>query len=313
MKRWMWVWMVGVMVGLAGCGGAATVSPAGEGDASAESLQVVATTTLVGDVVRQVAGEAVTVTVLMPVGADPHTFTATPQDVALLAGADLVFVNGFEFEEGLMPLIESNVAPEKIIAVSAGIEPLEGEEHAEGEEDSHEAGDPHTWWDVANVMVWVANVRNGLNAADPANAEMYTANGAAYMAELEALDAWVAEEVAKIPADKRVLVTDHDTMSYFAARYGFEVVGAVIPGSSTSAQPSAQELAALQTLIAAEGVSAVFVGTTVNPQLAEQVAADAGIEIVSLYTDSLSAVDGPASSYIAFMRRNIASIVTALQ
>jgi ABC-type Zn uptake system ZnuABC Zn-binding protein ZnuA len=147
---------------------------------------------------------------------------------------------------------------------------------------------------------------------DPANAETYRANAAAYIAELTALDEWIEEQVAQVPPERRKLVTDHEVFGYFAQRYGFEQVGAVISGVSTLAEPSAQEMAALQERIGELDVPAIFVGTTVNPTLAESVARDTGTQIVELYTGSLSDAGGPAPTYIEYMRYNVSRIVEAL-
>lgn len=314
-----------VTLSLAGCATTATPTPT----SAAQPLPVVATTTLIGDVVAVVGGENIALTVLMPVGAEPHSFQPTPQDVARLSGAALVFVNGFGLEEGLLPLIESSVAPERIVAVSEGITPLAGaeeHEHEEGtEEHEHEeatpageAGhahpvDPHTWLDPNNVIVWTRTIAQALAQADPAHRADYEARAQAYIAELEALDAWIRQEVAAIPPANRLLVTDHLVFGYFAHRYGFEQLGAVIPGFSTLAEPSAQELAALEDAIRAAGVKAVFVSTTVSPGVVERVARDTGIRLYTLYTHSLSAPDGPAPTYLELMRYNVRTLVEGLK
>jgi ABC-type Zn uptake system ZnuABC Zn-binding protein ZnuA len=162
-------------------------------------------------------------------------------------------------------------------------------------------------------MVWVSNVETALSALDPEHASLYAANAQVYLAELEALDAEIRAMVDQIPPEKRKLVTDHDSYSYYALDYGFEVIGAVIPGFSTLAAASAQELAALQDQAVAEDVQAIFVGNTVNPGLAQRMAEDLGIRVVPLYSDSLSDADGPAASYVTFMRYNTAAIVEALR
>jgi manganese/iron transport system substrate-binding protein len=163
------------------------------------------------------------------------------------------------------------------------------------------------------VMHWVEIIEHALSELDPANTEAYESSAIAYLAELEALDNEIAAAVAAIPVENRKLVTDHETFGYFAARYGFEVIGAVIPSFSTLAAPSAQELAALQRQIEAEGVQAIFVGSTVNPSLSGQIAGDVDVEVVPLYADSLSEPSGPAPTYIDMMRHNVTAIVEALE
>jgi ABC-type Zn uptake system ZnuABC Zn-binding protein ZnuA len=163
------------------------------------------------------------------------------------------------------------------------------------------------------VQHWVAKIEHVLSTLDPANAGAYQAAAATYHDELNQLEAEITAAVAAIPSEQRKLVTDHEVFGYFAAHYGFTVVGSVVPGLSTLAAPSAQELAALQDQIRAEEVKAVFVGNTVNPDLAEQLANDLGIQVVPLYSESLSAADGPAATYLDFMRYNVQAIVAALK
>lgn len=309
-----------------------------------EALNVVATTNIIGDVVGQVGGEHINLTMLMPVGADPHSFEPTPREVSTIADADVVFVNGFQLEETLLPVIEnSGIAPEHIIPISVGINTIEfgsdhdheheGEEQgeesensslpglfadtalaSEGEEHEHQHSgvDPHTWMSPVNVMVWTDNVAAVLTTLDSANADTYTANAASYTSELQDLDAWIEEQIAQIPAENRELVTDHTAFGYYAHEYGLEQIGAVVPAYSTLAETSAQELAELQEAIAGVDVPAIFVGTTVNPDLAEQVAADTGVQLLPVYTGSLSDADGSAPTYIALMRYNTTQFVTGL-
>lgn len=285
--------------------------------AAGEKLHVVATTNLVADVVTQVGGDRITLHTLMGPGVDPHSYSTTPQDLRTLEEAQVVFINGLHLEEALTDLLGGLTAP--VVPVNAGVTPRAmgeehgGEQHAEGEEHHHEGGDPHTWQRVANVKVWVENIEGSLSQLDPANAEAYHTAAEAYLAELDALDAEIRAKIETIPPERRKLVTDHETFGYFADEYGFTIVGALIPSLSTAAEPSAQALAALQDQLTAAGVAAIFVGTTVNPRLAEQMAQDLGIQVVSLYSDSLSAPDGPAASYLAFMRYNVDAIVEALQ
>jgi ABC-type Zn uptake system ZnuABC Zn-binding protein ZnuA len=191
----------------------------------------------------------------------------------------------------------------------------EGERDHEGEyegEHDHMGADPHVWTDPHSVMVWAGNIADSLGVLDPANADTYETNAQTYVEELEKLDEWIEEQVARVAPHDRQLVTDHTAFGYFAKRYGFDQVGAVIPGYSTLAEPSARELARLEGAIENRGVKAVFVGLTVNPDLARRVAEDTGTKLVFLYTGSLSEPDGPAGDYMAFMRYNVNAIVDAL-
>lgn len=280
-------------------------------------LKVVATTTIVGDVVKQVAGDLVELKLLMPASADPHAYQPTPQDLATVAEADLIFINGLGFEQFLQEMLENAGTTNPVISVSEGIEPLElteAEHHKEAEEEHHHGTtDPHVWWNPQNVQQWSQNISQALTQADPIHADLYQANAQQYQQELETLDQWVAEQVSQIPPEQRVLVTDHDSLGYLADRYQFEIVGAIIPAYSTAAAPSAQELSALQTVIVEHGAKAIFVGNTANPQLAAQLAQDLGVQWVMIYTDSLSEADGPASSYLNLVRYTVKVIVAALK
>ncbi len=291
--------------------------------ASNGKLTVVATTTLIGDVAAKVGGDLIELSVMMPAGVDPHSFEPAPADLSKVADADLVLVNGIEFEAFLEKLIENAGDEAKVVTVSEGIETIAlveavdehaDEEHAD-EEHAHDHGefDPHVWQDPNNGIVWVNQMADALSARDSANAATYRANADAYISELQTLDTWIKEQIAQIPEANRRLVTEHGTLGYFAARYGFEVVGAAIPGFSTLAEPSAQELAELADDIRDLDVKAIFVGNTVNANVASQIAQDTGIQLVPIYTDSLSPADGPAASYLDFMKFNVEAIVGALK
>lgn len=314
---------------------AACAAPSPVPQTAGRKLRVVSTTTIVGDVVANVAGDAVELSVLLPVGADPHVFTPTPQDVAKISQADLIFANGAGLEEFLAALLESAGAKEKTFELSHGVQLLEGIPHAaehEGEHSheeqeahkgehsqegehahEHRAGDPHVWFDPNLVMVWVQNAANVLSEKDPQNASLYQKNAKEYSAQLQELDKWIRGQVESIPQENRQLVTDHLAFGYFAKQYGFRQVGAILPGFSTLSQPSAQELAALEDAIRQLGVRAIFVGTTVNPSLAQRVSEDTGVKLVFLYTGSLSEKGGPADTYLNFMRYNVNAIVEALK
>lgn len=289
---------------LIACTGSQPV-PAADG-----KLKVVATTTLVGDVVAAIGGDNIDVAILLPPGAEPHSFQPTPKDVAALSKADLVFVNGLNLEEVLMPTLENALGKGKIVAVSEGVQTIE----LAGEEASaHGGGDPHTWTDPNNVMVWADNISRALSQAEPAHATAYAANAAAYRKQLVEIDQWVKEQVAHVPEANRKLVTDHAVFGYFAKRYGFEQVGAVIPGFSALAEPSAQEMAALEDTIHRLGVKAIFTGNTVNSTLSQRVADDTGVKLVFIYTDSLSPPDGPVPTYLEWVRHNVSAFVEALR
>lgn len=297
---------------LAGCTPA--TAPAG----SDGKLQVVATTTIVGDVVKQIGGDAIDLRVLLPVGADPHSFDPAPADVVTISKADVIFINGAGLEEFMTQLLENANSTAPVIAVSHGIELINqtaDEDPAQGEEAGHEhtGGDPHTWTDPNNVMIWVDNIVAELSRLDPAHADLFTANADRYTGQLQTLDAWVRGQVSLIPEANRKIVTDHPAFGYFAQRYGFEQVGAVISSFSTMAEPSAQDIAALEDTIRMLGVKAVFVGRTVSPDLARRVADDTGTQLVPLYTGSLGEAGSTAATYLDFIRANVNAFVQALR
>ena len=440
-------------------------------DDQADRLQIVASYSILQDVVQNVAGDAADVSVVMPVGADPHTFEPTPRDLTAVADADVVFTNGALFEEGLLEAIENADTDISIIEVSACVNiipfgaaghahdegedhdhegeemamaeegedhdheegedhdheegedhdheegedhdheegedhdhehegeavammtgdmsaiaamcaehqaqydaihdlrhdeehesegeevarveedhdhehsssialgPLytldcsaghghehehededdheEGEAHDEGEEHAHEHGegscDPHVWMEPHNVMRWTMVIRDTLIAIDPANAATYEVNAAAYLFELDNLmHDRVMPSVETIPEENRVLVTNHESMGYFAARFEFEVVTTLIPGGATGVEPSAADVAEVIDLINEEGVPVIFAETTVSDAVAEQIAAETGAEIVTLFSGSLSGEDGPAATYVDYISYNVTAIVEAL-
>jgi len=282
-----------------------------------ERLRVVATTTLVGDVVHAIGGDAIELTLLLPVGADPHTFEPTPQDVAAVADAHVIFVNGAGLEVFLDRLLRNAGGNTALVAVSDGVEwrRLEDghEDQAHQAEPGDEEIDPHVWFNPLNVVVWTQNIERALSTLDPANAGGYAANAREYRIALQELDTWIVDQVVRVPQARRKLITDHAMFGYFVDRYGFEQAGAVFPGFSSAAEPSAQDLAALIDTIREYDVPAIFVGTTVNPNLARRMADDTGIQVVLLYTGSLSEAGGPADSYLSLMRHDVSAIVRALE
>ena len=439
--------------------------PGAPAQAAGPGLHVVAVETFLADIARQVAGERLTITALMPIGADPHSFEPAPGDMTRVADSQVLIINGAGFEEFLTELLENVGGERHVIEAAAGLtsrtaregeeammsdeekaevlcsivadmqpEPLKAgadltsatplaaepaDESArpasEASEVEHEHGmhflrlslplagedgyagfvsfqaahagdyeiatasgqltlqasdgatleaessfpmacagleqvslfelapgtyrlqlsafkapevplllgmaaghhheaDPHFWLDPNLTIRYVENIRDGLSQVDPDGAADYATNAAAYIQQLKELDAWIVEQVQQIPPERRLLVTNHESFGYFADRYGFKIVGTVLPSVSTGASPSAQQLARLIDRIRASGAPAVFLETGSDPRLAEQVAAETGAKVVTdLYTHSLTEPDGPAPSYLAMMRHNVTQIVNALK
>jgi ABC-type Zn uptake system ZnuABC Zn-binding protein ZnuA len=271
--------------------------------------RVLAVESFLADIAQNVAGNRLTIDTLIPLGADPHAYQPTPQDAARISDADVLILNGANLEAFLDPILQNAGSHQQlIIKAAAG---LTARPDPSGENPD---GDPHFWLDPNNVIKYVENIRDGLSQADPSGKSAYAANAENYITELQTLDSWISSQVQKVPLARRQLVTNHDTFGYFAARYGFIIVGAIVPSISSGAAPSAQELAALIDSIRSTGVPAIFLETGTNPQLADQIASETGVKVVSgLYMHSLSPMDGPASTYISMMKYDVTAIVEALK
>lgn len=290
---------------------------------SGQPLRVVATTGLVGDAVRQVGGAAIDLTVLMGAGQDPHAYQPAAADLAAVADADLIFVNGWNLEEGLLGDL-ATIGDAPLVPISAGVTPREIDEsdpnsahgHGNGTA-SHGPADPHVWQDVAHVAQWVENARLALGAADPANAALYDANAAAYQARLAQLDAELRRTLAAIPPARRVFVTNHDNLGYLADAYDFEIVGALIPSISSLAEPTAAALAGLIDTMRATAICAVVVEANAAGQLARvlqnELTGCDEVRLIALYTDALGAPGSGAATYPDMMRANAAALVEGLR
>jgi manganese/iron transport system substrate-binding protein len=290
---------------------AACSTPQAEGGDA--PLKVVATTTIVGDVVSQIGGEAIDLKVLLPPGSDPHSFQPAPKDLVSVADADVVFANGAGLEAFLEPLVQNAGGSAQVVDLSEGTSLVESQDVHANEKETNSSGDPHTWFDPANVEAWTAYIEEALSAADPEHAADYEANAQAYRAKLQELDAWIEQQVELIPQANRKLFTDHASFTYFANRYGFEQVGAVIPAYSTLAEPSAKDLASIESAMREFSVKTIFTSEAANRALLERVAQDTGASLVRLYNGSLSEADGPAATYLDFMRFDVEALVEALK
>jgi zinc/manganese transport system substrate-binding protein len=302
---------------LAACG---TSSPDEDAADSAQGVSVVATTTMLGDVVAQVTACAGgSTTTLMPVGADPHDFSPSSEQVASIVAADLVVANGLGLEEGLADAIESaEVDGATVLEVAELVDPIEfgGHGHADEEEHSGEEEhgdlDPHFWHDAMRMATAAQLVGDELAAAT--GDDTFSECGQQVADDLRGTDAEVREILSRLDDDQRVLVTDHDALGYFAEAYDFEVAGVVIPGGATLAEPSSQELADLVQVITQEGVPAIFSNTAAPSDLTDGVAAEAGatVEVVELYVGSLGPQGSGAQTYAGMMLANAQRIADAL-
>ena len=289
--------------------------------AGGEPLVVVVTTNILADVVANILGEDGEVTVLLPVGVDPHDYRPSSSDVTLLHKADLVVASGLRLEEGLVDVLATAVEDGiNLIEVAEALDPIEftapahhGDDEEEGdEEEDHGNLDPHFWMDPLRVAKAARLVAEQLVALAPSIE--WTARADAYASLLEELDAEIQDILAPIPEENRKLLTNHDSLGYFANRYGFEIIGVVIPSGATLADPSSAGLAGLVEEIEEEGVQAIFAETVEPSSLAHAVAAEVGpgVEVVEIYSGSLGEPGSGADSLIGMLRTNAQRIVEAL-
>lgn len=287
---------------------------------AAGKLPVVASFSILADLVSAVGGERVSVTALVGPDADAHVYDPAPQDVARLARARLLVVNGLGFEGWMARLAGSAHYRGVTVVASQGVvarhpehaDDHEGHDHHDHHGHDHDHGDPHAWQDPRNVMVYVANIADALARLDPDGSAVYRANAAAYQAKLRELDAWAQARFAAIaPANRRV-ITAHAAFNYLAARYGIAVDS--LQALSTQSEPSVRAMADLVRRMRRDGTRAVFVENLHNARLLTQLAAEAGVAVgPKLYSDALSAADGPAPTYLAMMRYNVGQLVRGMQ
>lgn len=263
-------------------------------------------TSFLADIAQNVAGDRFVVESLLPLGVDPHTFQPKPADAAKVAASNVVILNGAEYEQFIGPLLSNAGGEHVVIRASSGLTP-----RPSTRDEGHEAGDPHFWLDPNLVITYVENIRDGLIAADPEGAKMYSSNAESYIKQLQDLDSWIQTRVDTLPPEERLLVTNHEALGYFADRYGFAIVGTVIPGLSSEASPSAQEMAVLVEQIRAGNVIAIFLDASDNPALARQISEDTNVNVITdLHLESLTSAEGPAPTYIEMMKHNATLIIT---
>jgi zinc/manganese transport system substrate-binding protein len=299
-----------VVVALAGC--AADAAGTGGGSSSAGALAVVATTPEVADFVRSIGGSDVAVTQIIKPNVDPHEYEPTPADIQAIGAAKIVVKNGVGLEKWLDQTIESAGFNGTVVDASQGVPLRKGDP---GDEEEAE-GDPHIWHNPLNAKIMVADIEKGLVAADPARAATYQQNLTDYSAKLDKLDADNLAAFAKLPADQRKLVTNHDAFGYYVDRYKLQFVGSVIPSMDTSAELSAKQLQDLVAKIKATGTKAIFTESSLPPKTAEAIAQQAGVKVVggedALYGDSLGAQGTQQGTYLGAEEHNTATIVQAL-
>jgi zinc/manganese transport system substrate-binding protein len=290
-----------VVAAIAGCGSSDSSS------AAPGAIDVVVTTTQLGDVVGAVGGEAVDVHQILKPNTDPHDYEPRPKDIQETAGAKLVVTSGDDLDAWMGEVIDNAGGDPAVLDAGAG-RPVT----LPGEDEGREASrfDPHWWHDPRNVEYAVTRIRDALVKADPKATAKIDAGAETYLAKLRALDAGIATCLAKVPATQRKLVTDHDAFGYFAHRYDIDVVGAVIPSQTTQAQPSAGDLAKLTKVIEREHVKAIFPESSINPKLADAIARETSASADhTLYGDTLGPADSEGATYLGMETANADAMV----
>ncbi len=288
MRRWFWLALLALVT---------LVGPA----RAQERLNLVASFSILADLVRNVGGDKVNVAALVGPEGDAHVYRPTPADARKVAEAKLLFINGLGMEGWLPRLVQSAGGKATIITVTDGIAPLK----------LGSAFDPHAWQSVANAKIYVANIRDALVTAAPANAAAFRTNADSYLAELDALDREARQAVAAIPEARRKVISTHRAFGYFAAAYGIEFIAPV--GVSTESEPSARDIAGIITQIKKAKIPAIFLENVSDPRLIQRIAEETGARIGgTLYSDSLTAEKGEAPTYIAMVRHNIKALTSAL-
>lgn len=293
---------------------------------AAEPLPVVASFSILGDIVQEVGGADVKVSTLVGLDGDAHEYEPTPADAKKLAAAKVLFVNGLDFEAWLPRLVKASGFAGPTVVASQGVTPRKfaghGDEHDDKDHDHghahdhgghhHHDADPHAWQNLANGVIYARNVADGLAAADPAHADAYRKRADAYIARVQAADAAVRKTFAAIPAERRKVVTSHDAFGYFGDAYGVSFIAAM--GISTEAEPSAGDVARIIEQVKRDKVPAVFIENISSPRLVRQIARETGAKVGgTLYSDALSKPGQPGATYLEMFEWNVRQLAAALQ
>ncbi len=281
-----------------------TCGPGGRAQ-TVDKLPVVATFSILADFVQNVGGSRVDVTTFVGPNGDTHVYQPKPADAERLGTARLIVVNGLGLEGWIDRLIKASGTTAPVVVATKGLKPQEMREEGRIELD------PHAWQSIADAKTYITNIRDGLIAADPEGETVYHGNAKDYLAKLDALEKEVIAEIAKIPPEKRQIITTHDAFGYFGTAYGFRFIAP--EGVSTETEASARDVAKIIRQIRAEKIPAVFLENVTDPRLIKRIAAETGAKIGgALYSDALSPADGPAATYIEMMRHNVRELVSAL-
>ncbi len=280
---------------------------------AAEKVPVTASFSILGDLVKVVGGDRVTVTTLVGPNEDAHVFEAKPSDAKTLLASKLWIVNGLGFEPWATKLAKSVGYKGETVVASKGVKGRTmPADDGHGKGNGYSEADPHAWQNPDNVVLYVRNIAAGLAKVDPSGATAYQANAEAYVKQLQTVDAWAKEQFATIPADKRKAITSHDAFGYLAAHYQIQFLAP--QGVNTDSEPSAKQVAQLIKQIQREKIKAVFVENMSNPKLITQLSKDAGVTVgASLYADALSSADKPGATYLQMLRHNVTQLVAGMK
>jgi len=271
---------------------------------SQDRLKVVASASMIADMTHEIVGDLHDIEMIVPIGGDPHLHEPTPSNARLVASADLILINGLTFEGWINELIENSGTNAKVVTVTEHITPLTSVTYAN-------SADPHAWMDASLVKSYVKSIADAMISLDPSNKTTYEQRLESYTAELDDLDRDIKAAISTIPEQKRILITSHDAFQYYGRRYGVQLEA--IMGISTEAEAQTSDIRRVNQVIKEHRIPSIFVESTINPKLIQQIATDSKVSIGGeLFADSLGDKESPASTYIDMMRYNTTTIVTAL-
>jgi ABC-type Zn uptake system ZnuABC Zn-binding protein ZnuA len=266
--------------------------------------KVVSTASIFADMAENISGGHLEIKTIVPIGGDPHTYQPAPSDAKLVSSADLILKNGLTFEGWLNELIENSGTRGEVVLITEGVDAITSEKY-------HNSADPHAWMDVSKGLKYIENIKDALVQLDPDNKEVYEFNYGVYRKQLEDLDLYIQTEIQKIPEQHRILITSHDAFQYYGKRYGIQLESVL--GISTESEAQTSDIIRLNRVIRENKVPAIFIESTINPKLLEQLAKDNHVKIGGqLYADSIGEKDSPASSYLDMLKYNTDVIVKAL-
>ena len=271
---------------------------------SQKKLVVVSSASIFNDMAKNIGGDLIEAVSIVPIGGDPHIYEATPDDAKLVARADVVLVNGLTFEGWINEIIDNSGTKATTILITKGVKPIASTEHAN-------ATDPHAWMDAENGLIYIKNIKDALVSADPVNAQIYEKNYVIYSKKIADLHNYIKAKIALIPAEKRILITSHDAFSYFGNKYGMQIIAMM--GVSTEADAQTSDMKRVVEAIQKNKVPAIFVESTINPKLLQQVSKDQKVKIGgSLYADSIGEEGTEGNSYYGMLKHNADIISSGL-